>query len=649
MGDLTLRRPAFLSLLLLGACGDPPATSEGTSSSGSSSGGEGPTTGSTGVTTGTVPTTGDASQGSSSGGSDESTGSSGAVSGSSGDTGSSTGPGSSSSSGGEVCETRLCGDMQVCCAADESCLNGACVATCAQFDALEVDPVWSWTSNEVTVVPLVADLQGDAAAELVVNTMRVDGVTREVGELVLLGADGTELWRINHDPDKQRFGSHGASTPVVAELSGDGKLDIVYFGRPDAQKLGNIHAVDGAGKLLWTGHDANDMPVKVRWDLGAAAAVNLDDDPQAEIAVGGALFDHDGLMVWNEQGKSGLLGTPTDNQQPPKYLYSGGLPTFADLTGDGAPELITGREAWSIAWTPGDPPVVTMTQLWQNKDGKGNDGWPAVADLDQNGTPEVVLVAWPDIKVLDGATGKLWCGVDPTGVMCEGNDALRSKPIAIKGSNLGGPATIADFDGDGRPEAALAGGVAFAVYDFNREGEEIVKPMADPSPAAGAMYVRWSSVTQDNSSASTGAAAFDFQGDGAVELAYQDECRVRVYDGRTGATLVDLINSSGTVHEYPLVIDLEGDGAGELVVVANILEPGVLAACQQKTPDYMMRKGVFVYRGADPWVSTGSRWPQHTYHVTNVGPDGNVPAMEVDNWATPGLNNFRQGEQNGCK
>lgn len=625
---------------------EPTGGSSGGSSGGDGSSGTGAPTGGGSSTTEVVPTSGGESDGTSTG-ADSSSSTTGEL-GASSTGGSSTGPGESSS-GGEVCETLLCGDPEVCCAAGESCLNGACVASCGQFDALEVELAWAWTASEVTVTPLVADLQGDGASELVVNAMRVDGVNRDLGEIVLLDAEGQELWRIKHEPQNQRFGTFGPATPVIADVGGDSKPDIIYTGRQDAQKLANIHAVDGTGKLLWTGHDAQGDPVKIRWDRGAAAAINLDADPQAELAIGGALFDDDGLMVWNQDGKSGMLGTPTDNKNPPALLYTGGLATFADLTGDGEPELITGREAWTITWTPGDPPTVSLTMLWQNKDGKGNDGWPAVADLDQNGTPEVILTAWPDIKVLDGATGKLWCGVDPTGVMCEGDDALRTQPIAIKGSNLGGPATIADFDGDGRPEAAIAGGVAIAVYDFNRAGEVIVKPANDPAPAAGAMFARWTSKTQDNTSAATGVSAFDFQGDGAAELAYQDECHLRVYNGQSGARMFEVINSSSTAHEYPLVVDLDGDGVGELIAVANLSEPTPNDACKAQIADYVARKGVFVYRGVDTWATTGQLWTQYSHHVSNVGADGNVPAMELDNWKTPELNNFRQGEQTGCK
>src|SRR5690606_15040144 len=122
-----------------------------------------------------------------------------------------------------------------------------------------------------------------------------------------------------------------------------------------------------------------------------------------------------------------------------------------DLTGDGYPEIVSGRHAWSVDWVevPGDDPQVTVTLLW---DAGAPDGYPAIADLDLDGTPEVVLVANGTVRVLDGSTGLAWCGVDPTGALCAQNDALRTEPATIVGGGIGGPPTIADFDGDGRPE-----------------------------------------------------------------------------------------------------------------------------------------------------------------------------------------------------
>ena len=622
--------------------------------------------------------------------------------------------------GPDVCMTILCGDPAMCCLDTQECVGGSCLDICPSgvrcgdnqemccadgdvcvgdtcttplgdckdsydctpgnycepqlekclpqpdplqcevvptFDKIDVQLEWSWTASEVLVTPLVADITGDAVPEVIVNTNRIDGIDRQLGEIVALdGKTGAELWRIKHDPPNNNWGSWGLGTPVVGDVSGDGRPDIVYPSRhpvplpPNMAASfhnGPIHAVDGDGKLLWTGHTANNQPANIRWAHGAGVMANLDDDPEAEIAIGGALFDNDGLLVWNQDAKSGQLGSPTDNMNPPKLLYVGGLATFADLTGDGKPELITGREAWTINWTPGNPPTVSMTLLWKNTDGKGNDGWPAVGDLDGNGTPEVVLVAWPDVKVIDGKTGKLWCGIDMTGVMCNGNDALRTKPITPKGGNyLNGPATIGDFDGDGRPEVGIAGGTAFAVYDFYRTGEEIVTVPGDPPPALGAMYARWSQPIQDPSSAVTGSSVFDFQGDGAAEVSFQDECKAYIFDGKTGAKQLEILNSSSTVHEYPLVADVDGDGNAEFLVVANNSEPTPNANCVKKTPGFMPRKGVYLYgAGADNWVPTRKVWTQHTYHVTNADSNGNVPMMEQDNWMDPGLNNFRQNVQ----
>lgn len=488
-------------------------------------------------------------------------------------------------------------------------------ACAAFFDGDAVVSEWSWTADEVVSLPLVADVDGDGAPDIAVNTTRSASGDAPTGEIVLLdGRSGAEKWRIAHDPGTRRFGSHGRSTIALADVDDDGRPDIVYAGREDDAGRSAIHAVDGAGELLWTSHTAGGAEARLTVQNGAAAVANLDGDPNLEIVFGAAIFDHDGRMVWNQDGEGGVFGTPRIPETG-ATIYTGGLATLADLDGDGALEIISGREAWTIAWTPGDPPSVSLSLFWRDTSGYGNDGWPAVADLDGDGDPEVVLVAWPEIKVLDGRTGELWCGVDPTGAACEGDATRRTQPIEIAGGNLGGPATIADFDGDGRPEVGIAGGSVYAVYDLAREGEEIAQRASDPEPDPGAMFVRWASTTQDQSSAATGATAFDFDGDGTPELLYQDECAVRVFDGRTGEVWLERANSSSTIHEYPVVADIDGDGATEFLVVANLGIESTNEACVAADPGFTPRQGVFAYGpGQQAWALAPPSWTQHTGH-----------------------------------
>src|SRR6202022_1757379 len=105
-------------------------------------------------------------------------------------------------------------------------------------------------------------------------------------------------------------------------------------------------------------------------------------------------------------------------------------------------------------------------------------------------------------------------------------------------ANEGGAPTIADFDGDGKPEIGIAGQGAYVVY----------------KPGTGFI---WSSPTRDCSS-NTGSSVFDFEGKGQANVVYSDQCYFRVYDGKTGKELVKEKNSSCTAYEMPIVADIDG-------------------------------------------------------------------------------------------
>src|SRR5690606_2696990 len=92
------------------------------------------------------------------------------------------------------------------------------------------------------------------------------------------------------------------------------------------------------------------------------------------------------------------------------------------------------------------------------------------------------------------------------------------------------------------------------------------------SPTAGrcvCLHNGWARAVEDDSSRATSSSVFDFNGDGAAEVAYNDECYFRVYDGASGGIYLAIPSLSRTVIESPVVADVDNDGNAEIVTVTN--------------------------------------------------------------------------------
>ncbi|MBC7978459.1 MAG: VCBS repeat-containing protein, partial [Myxococcales bacterium] len=555
--------------------------------------------------------------------------------------------------------------LDVCCNAGEVCLADACVVpghacsdpydcdpgnfceptlqeclpqpdplTCQmvpQFTDLTVVQEWAKTDLQIISIPVVANLDGVGAPEIVVNTT-AEGSSFDVGRIeVLDGATGAVVLGPIAENPPTSYGSQGRSSIAVGDVNGDGKPDIIYAGRQVSGKS-LIIAIDYTGAVLWKSHDPGGANHPIKVNNGAVTLVSFDGDASAEVVIGATLIDNDGTVIWDQGGggAGGFVGT--------NGTYTGGVAAVADLDGDDLPEIVTGKQAWKVAWNATTPALTQVAPYWTYA---GNDGYPAIVDLDKNGHPEVVLVASGKVIALDGKTGALFCAVDPTDEACLADPAKRAQPIAIPGGttdNIGGPPTIADFDGDARPEIGVAGGHSYSVFDLARPGEDVSG--ITPAPAPGALFVRWTRTTQDLSSNATGSSVFDFQGDGSAEVIYNDECNVWVYSGVDGRVQLQLPNTTGTIHEYPLVVDADGDGNSEILVVANDGNAGV------NCPGQTARRDLYVYGDPmDRWVPTRKVWTQHSYHVTNATAEGNVPLTEPRNWTQTGLNDYRKNAQ----
>ncbi|MEZ4271384.1 MAG: CARDB domain-containing protein [Myxococcota bacterium] len=137
----------------------------------------------------------------------------------------------------------------------------------------------------------------------------------------------------------------------------------------------------------------------------------------------------------------------------------------------------------------------------------------------------------------------------------------------------------------------------------------------------------------------TGSSVFDFNGDGAAEVVYNDECYFRVYDGTNGNVLFAEPSESRTRIEYPVVADVDNDGNAEIVFgVSN--ESGF---CENygggSANNPLYNNGLEVWGDAgDFWVSARRIWNQHAYHVTNITESARVPLFEPKAWREADVN-----------
>ena len=136
--------------------------------------------------------------------------------------------------------------------------------------------------------------------------------------------------------------------------------------------------------------------------------------------------------------------------------------------------------------------------------------------------------------------------------------------------------------------------------------------------------VVWSFANGNVFNGKMGVSAYDFNGDGIDEVIVQDHLKVSVLNGVNGEVLSTVANSTWSLWEYPIIVDLAGDNNAELITVSNNFDSR-----------YNINNGVTVYEAADsskPWVNATRIWNQHSYHQTNINQNGTVPTVELPSW-----------------
>jgi hypothetical protein len=348
--------------------------------------------------------------------------------------------------------------------------------------------------------------------------------------------------------------------PAVGDIDGDGVAEIVtaHYGNGF---MGYLAAYENDGSLKWVGDE-------IQTGFHAIALADLDNDGDVEIMIGGHVADHEGNEIFTSTSVATSMQTTI----------------AADLDGDQDLEVIQGP----FAWHHDGSPYYAVEDL--------SRGHSAVADLDEDGLPEVLVMGDKGVTVLEhDGTVKV-------------KDA---KPMANPGGWYWQPPAIHDMDGDGAPEIALGTTDLYGVVEAD-------------------LTVAWTAPVTD-SSGFAGGTAFDFLGSGTAQGVYADEATLFVFDA-DGQVLTQSPRSSATQIEFPVVVDVDADDSAEMVVVSNEIQGAQTQPAVQVIRDK-----------EDRWVPARRIWNQHSYHVTNVREDGTIPQFEAPSWES--FNTYRTQAQ----
>jgi hypothetical protein len=290
--------------------------------------------------------------------------------------------------------------------------------------------------------------------------------------------------------------------------------------------------------------------------LGIAVAdVNGDGKPDVIVA-----NDCLSNLNCNNEGAVGvLLGNGDGTFQPAVSYASGGSTAVsvavADLNGDGKPDLVVANEVPLVAGIDG-----VLAVLFGNGDGTfqpaviyDSGGYAAmsvaVADLNGDGKPDLVVANWSGVSTVDGTLGVL---------LGTGNGTFQPVVTYDTGGVAADAVAVADVNGDGKLDLLVAncecqttsGDIGVLLGNGDGTFQPVSTYKAGPHP--------WS------------MAVADLNGDGTPDLVVGslEADTISVLFGNRNGTLQPpaIYDSGGQLAQAVAIADINGDGQPDLVV-----------------------------------------------------------------------------------
>jgi uncharacterized repeat protein (TIGR01451 family) len=458
---------------------------------------------------------------------------------------------------------------------------------------------------------LVGDMNDDGFPDIVgMHGPHTDANPRQAPNKIKIfyGPDFTVVDSITGiAPEHHSFGAIGkikVGEPNIYE-------SLIFYRNASTNRL---YAVRADGTSPW----ANGyVSCNLKGIIGLA---DFNGDGWTEVYVGNKIFDAaTGKLLAdggsNNSGKAALMTT-----------YSGyvAYPQAIDILGDANLELVAGNKIYKVEIDRSAATAKTLEVISSVTPpaGAGQDGVTVVADFNNDGKLEV-LVRQRINAAQTGTTVHLYLWSPHTGTS---TGTLLANTTETVGTAFFGIPFVGDIDGDGRIEIVtlISNGKVESQTGFRaRKYNEATKTFTD----------FWN-INHIDQSGGTGMTLFDFNLDGIAEIVYRDEYELRIINGSkkshiTGAdtTAVYALNSfksySATGFEYPVVVDIYGNGSSAILVAGDTGETRTDAKFNNYTDEAYI--DIFTSDPATPWAPARKVWNQYCYNPVNVNEDLTIP------------------------